>query len=321
MKTVYIDFLGFHSGFIKEDNWIVNLLRKSYNIEISKEAPYVFIGPFDPYSYIAETRNKISIFIPGEAIFPDFNFFDYALGFDEFNYDDRYFRYLLLSITMQRGKFVEKVSDPFSRKFCNFIYGNPDAHPNRDLFFHLLNNYKKVDSLGNHLKNTDIVIEPRVGNWYQGSIDVKSNYKFSLSFENSNMKGYTTEKIISSFQANSIPIYWGNSNVAKEIDPAGFINCHDYESFEHVIEKIKELDTDKANYLKMLESSKSVFFQESFHETQNKNLLLFFENIFDQEFESAKRKPIGYWTTRHLDSIIKPEKKKAKKNFLKFLKK
>ena len=318
MKTIYLDFLGFNSGLIKENHWITKLLSKTYNIQISKNAQYVVIGPLNPYSFISETADKISIFVPGEAIFPDFNYFDYALGFDEFHYDDRYFRYLLLSLTMQRGEFSKQLKDPFSRKFCNFIYQNPQAHPNRDVFFHLLNKYKKVDSLGSHLKNTDINIEPRNGNWYQGSIDIKSNYKFSLSFENSLFKGYTTEKIISSFQAKSIPIYWGNADVSKEINPEGFINCHDYESFEHVIEKVKELDTNETKYLKMLKSAKSIFLDNHFHEIQNSKLLAFFENIFNQEFETAKRKPLGYWTERHLNSIIQPDKKKDKRFFFKF---
>ncbi|ANW96822.1 hypothetical protein AXE80_11260 [Wenyingzhuangia fucanilytica] len=321
MKTIYIDFLGFDLSLNKEDNWIVSLLSRSYHVKISKDAPYVFVGSFDPYSYRTEITDKISIYIPGEAIFPDFNFFDYALGFDEFNYDDRYFRWLPLGNTMARGKFVNNIQKPFGRKFCNFIYGNPDAHPNRDLLFHMLNKYKKVDSLGAHLKNTNIDIEPRNGNWYQGSIDIKSEYKFSLSLENSLMKGYTTEKIISSFQAKSIPIYWGNPNVTKEIDPDGFINCHDYESFDHVVEKVKEIDNDKTKYLKMLQSAKSLFFEETFHENQNKKLLLFFENIFDKEFKDAKRKPVGYWTSRHLDTLlIKPEKKQSLTSRLKFWK-
>ena len=320
MQTIYIDFLGFYE-LNKEDNWIVNLLRRSYNVKISKDAPYIFVGSFDPYSFRSEINNKISIYVPGEAIFPDFNLFDYALGFDEFCYDDRYFRYLLLSITYQRGKFIKNIDNPFDRKFCNFIYGNSGAHPNRDLLFHMLSKYKKVDALGAHLKNVDIDIEPRDGNWYQGSIDIKSEYKFSLSLENSLYKGYTSEKIISSFKAKSIPIYWGNPNITKEIDSEGFINCHDYESFEHVIEKVKEIDNDKTKYLKMLNSSRSIFFEDSFHEAQNNNLLSFFENIFDQKFEEAKRKPVGFWTNRHLDVLLtKPQKKKSLSRALKFWK-
>ncbi|MEI6865953.1 glycosyltransferase family 10 [Flavicella sp.] len=318
MKTIYLDFLGFHPDLQIENSSIVKLLGKNYNVKISKDSQYVFIGSFNPYSYIRQTRDKISIFYPGEAIFPDFNYFDYAIGFDEFNYDDRYFRFLPLANTKKRGNTAKTINNPFNREFCNFIYANPDAHQNRDKFFHLLNKYKKVDSLGSHLKNTDLEIEPRGGNWYQGSIDTKSNYKFSLAFENALYKGYTTEKIISSFQAKSIPIYWGNPNINKEIDPSGFINCHDYTSFEEVIERIKEIDNDKNQYLKMLKSSKSIFFENNFHELQNQNLISFLENIFDKEFHLAKRKPVGYWTSRHLDSLqMKPKNKSIFRNLFK----
>lgn len=319
MKTIYIDFLGFDSGFDKKNNWIVELLNKRFIVNVTNDSDYVFIGSFEPYNFIVETTNKITIFIPGEAIFPDLNYFDYAVGFDDFAYDDRYFRFLNLALTMQRGVSVDEIKEPFSRKFCNFIYMNPKAHPNRDKFFHLLNTYKKVDSLGEHLKNTPEIIEPRRGNWYQGSIDTKSNYKFSLSFENSIMNGYTTEKIMSSFQAKSIPIYWGNPRVSKEINPEGFINCHDFESFDHVLEKVKEIDSDKSKYLKMLNSAESIFLEPGFYQNQQDRFLDFLANIFSQDIYQAKRKPIGYWTTRHFESFQKPKKnKKSLKQFLKF---
>lgn len=310
MKTIYVNFLGFHPDLNIEDNSLYKLLKEKFDIRISKDAQYVFIGSFDPYSYIQETQDKITIFHPGEAISTDFNFFDYGIGFDNFEYGDRYFRFLPLAVTLKRGTSINHIENPFDRKFCNFIYANPDAHPYRDKFFHLLNTYKKVDSLGSHLKNVNYDIEPRHGNWYQGSIDIKSQYKFSLSFENSIFRGYTSEKIISSFQAKSVPIYWGNPNVTKEIDPDGFINCHDYETLDEVIEVIKIIDTDKNKYLKMLNSAKSIFLEDTFYARQNENLLDFLENIFNQEFESAKRRPIGYWTDRQMNSIIKEESTK-----------
>lgn len=315
MKTLYIDFLGFDPNMNIEESSIFKLLSTEYNVKISKNSPYVIIGSRNPYSHVYETKDKITIFYPGEAIFPDFNYFDYAIGFDQFSLNDRYFRFLPLANTLQRGKSIKIMENPFDRKFCNFIYANPNAHKNRDFFFNLLNNYKKVDSLGNHLKNVELNIEPRDGNWYQGSIDIKSKYKFSISFENAIYEGYTSEKIISSFQAKSIPIYWGNPKVNQEIDPRGFVNCHDYNSFDDAIEHIKEINEDKTKYLKMLASAESIFFEKKFYELQNQNLLSFFKNIFDNDFNQAIRKPSGYWNTRHFDSFFKEEPKK--KSFLK----
>ena len=60
----------------------------------------------------------------------------------------------------------------------------------------------------------------------------------------------------------------------------------------------------------MLNSAKSIFLEDTFYARQNENLLDFLENICNQEFESAKRRPIGYWTDRQMNSIIKEESTK-----------
>ena len=44
-------------------------------------------------------------------------------------------------------------------------------------------------------------------------MDFIKDYKFVISFENSSNPGYTTEKLIEPMLVNSIPIYWGNTEV------------------------------------------------------------------------------------------------------------
>tara|TARA_B100000941_G_C28479298_1_gene541139 strand:- start:197 stop:1150 length:954 start_codon:yes stop_codon:yes gene_type:complete len=70
-------------------------------------------------------------------------------------------------------------------------------------------------------------------------IDEYSKYKFVLTMENSNVKGYVTEKILCALVAGSIPIYWGDHHYAKKLfNPNAFICIQDFENFELCIDYI-----------------------------------------------------------------------------------
>ena len=40
-------------------------------------------------------------------------------------------------------------------------------------------------------------------------------FRFAMAFENANVSGYVTEKIVNAFLAGAIPIYWGHPDVFK----------------------------------------------------------------------------------------------------------
>jgi hypothetical protein len=77
---------------------------------------------------------------------------------------------------------------------------------------------------------------------------------FSPNPKNSNYVdvGYTTEKIIEPFCANTIPLYWGNPFISDDFNNHMFINWHDYNDDDAMIEKIIELDNDKEKYFSYL---------------------------------------------------------------------
>ena len=80
--------------------------------------------------------------------------------------------------------------------------------------------------------------------WSELSRMIKSKYKFSIASENARYKGYTSEKLLTSFEAHTVPIYWGNPYVTEEFNPEAFVNCMDYESFDEVVKRVKEIDED-----------------------------------------------------------------------------
>ena len=66
-----------------------------------------------------------------------------------------------------------------------------------------------------------------IGNNIRESINDKikffSSYKFSIAMENSNGDGYISEKIVDSFLAGTVPIYYGDYMVDEYINPKTYI--------------------------------------------------------------------------------------------------
>ena len=208
MKRIRIKYLDWWEGFNPEDYKIHNILSKHYEIEQSENPDYVFCSLF---SKEALKYNAVRILYSGENFCPDFNLFDYAIGFDYLIFGDRYIRYpnylFNIKYSQETNMMLNKhtISDElFSNKtdFCSFVVSNGNADPIRDLFFDKLSEYKRVNSGGKYRNN--IGIPQGVENKYE----FQKKHKFVIAFENSSQPGYTTEKLIQAFSAGSIPIYW-----------------------------------------------------------------------------------------------------------------
>ncbi len=91
---------------------------------------------------------------------------------------------------MIKNFFAAVISDNFNTGYFRFH------------FFNKLNKYKKIDMGGRAFNN--------IGEYVGDKIKFLSSYKFSFSMENSDGDGYASEKIIDSFLAGTIPIYYGD---------------------------------------------------------------------------------------------------------------
>jgi len=257
-----------------------NLLRKFYSMDI------------------------ITIFWAGECIEPDMNIFDYAVCWDDnLHLDDRIARVppvkeMFHLFVLEKGKNNVTPKDAHKLlqskdRFCNFIYSNPNAHPMRDRLFYLLSTYKKVDSLGKHLNNAS-----RPGTGYAGhrkeTTLLKTNYKFSIAAENAAYAGYTSEKILTAFQAHTVPIYWGNPNVEKEYNKKAFINVQNFPTPEELLNEIRRIDESDELWCQMVSEPWETPEQEAKHDRQMEEYLSFIDHIFNQEFSQAHRVPVGF---------------------------
>ena len=223
------------------------MASKLYTLELSEKPDILF------YSCTGDEHLKYNctrVFYTPENIRPNFDRCDYAFSFDypvsERNYRLPFYRRLAEYPQLFQPR------DPVSvmkqqRKFCSFMVSNPNA-VERIEFFNKLSRYRQVDSGGRHLNNIGSPIAPGAEN----KLDWMRNYKFSITFENSSYPGYTTEKLMHALITDTIPIYWGNPLVHLDFNPKAYINCHDFNSFDEVIELVKEIDHNENLYKEYL---------------------------------------------------------------------
>ncbi len=284
-KTIQIKYLDFSKNFNGENHFLTRLLRQKYNVEISDKADYAFysVGGGDHHDF-----NGIRIFFTGENVVPNFNYCDYAFGFQYLTFEDRYYRLPLWRIyggdlekAMKKG--VELSDEELlNRKFCATVISNSkQTDGTREAFFEALSKYKQVASGGKWKNN--------VGGPVPDKLAFQSQYKFVQAYENTLSRGYTTEKLLQAFAANAIPIYYGDPAASQDFNPEAFINAHDFDSLEELVAYVKKIDEDDALYLKMV---RAPIFKDGKMPTHltDEALLNFLSPIFDVPFEKARRR-------------------------------
>lgn len=289
-KTIKINYIDFWPGFKKNDNYFYNILTKYYNVEISDNPDYVFCSCFSRkhFKYV----DCVKIFYTGENIIPDFNLYDYAMGFHYIDFEDRYLRiphYALYDqcIPLALNKHTHEDSYYLAKKkFCNYVISNPYAAPQRDMIIEALSKYKELASGGKYRNN--------VGGPVPDKVAFSKDYRFTIAFENSAMSGYTTEKIFDAYAAETIPIYWGSSRITEEFNPESFVNANEYSDFDELTEYVKEIYENDELYLKMMKTPICDERFQAYECLKEDYADAFLRNIFDQDLDKAKRRNMVY---------------------------
>ncbi len=86
------------------------------------------------------------------------------------------------------------------------------------------------------------------GGWRLSKLGVLHKYRFTVAFENSEHLGYTTEKVFDAFQADTVPIYWGNPAAAIDVDPRAMISFYEHGSLAKLVDHVLEVDADPDLY-------------------------------------------------------------------------
>ena len=309
--TSFLEYINCGGGKIDEE-----LVWDSKNPEILFATELINVSK----KYWKEFRKlypkaKVHVMFSREAVEPDFNFFDYAIGFnDNLTFDDRFIR--LMPPLKLYPNFIFSKENTINTKeealqelkkkkgFCNFLYSNSNAHPMRDRLFHAICEYKKVDSLGRHLNNIG-----KKGTGFQGHAaeckDIKSFYKFSIASENAVYPGYTSEKVFTSLEAHTVPIYFGNPHISDDLNPNAIINVNDFHNLDELVEYIAKVDSDDELWA-------SYICQPWFKEKQSANnqaRISEYERrlkaIFESPLEDAKRLSVGTHVSEYRKNLLR----------------
>ena len=262
-------------------------------------------------------KDCILIYFSGECATPDLNVYDYAIAFDRYLQNGDRIARLSTCRFYSVSLFPEYMEMEINRqmlsqkmKFCNFMYSH--AYSTRDELFYKICEYKKVDSTGKHLNNTGAKDTRYNADWRRLSIEDRMPYKFSIAAENASFPGYVSEKLLSCLEAHTVPIYWGDPTIGEELNTKAFINCHEYNSFDEVLERVKEIDSNDELFMSILKEPWQTEEQKKNSEELNRKYDEWILKIFTQSKEEAKRRPIGTypemyrrWYTQRYKRTIK----------------
>ena len=145
------------------------------------------------------------------------------------------------------------VSTKAKAHFAAFMYSNcgmVSTSVVRMAFFDLLSEYKHVHALGKCRGETNKEAHKAVTwrwsgatnqqaaekSFYDGAAQTFAAYKFTVAFENTQVHGYVTEKLINPYLGGSVPIYWGAPDLTElGFNTKAFVHCKiktpDFESW------------------------------------------------------------------------------------------
>lgn len=283
-QIIKVGFCAFGKDFNYKEFLPIKLLSDKYDFQLSDNPDYLFYTPADNTHH---NFDCIRIFWTGENIIPNFNYCDYAIGFSTLSFDDRYMRLPLwttyktaLEKAINRQNTITK-EQALNRSFCATVISNSKQTDGvREKMFEILSSYKSVAS-GGKWKNS-------VGGPVPDKIEFQKNYKFCLCAENTYAPGYTTEKILEAFASNCIPIYYGDPLAVQDFNPKAFINAHDFPDMASLLERVKEIDSNDELYWQILQESP--FLPNTLEKYSDEKVAEFFDHIFSQPYEKAKRR-------------------------------
>lgn len=310
-----IVFTDWWDGFDIHNNFITQALEGAIEYQVldgtdallnRNEVDFVFCSVFGKEALSYKCPR---IFFTGENEVPDFNIYDYGIGFDNISFGDRYIRFPLYAAFYPKD--CEKMMDKneslnfvqaLRRDFCSMVVSNGYlVDPYREDLFNKLCEYKFVASGGRYKNNID---QPE---GIEDKLDFLGNYKFNISCENVSHLGYCTEKIVQAFAAKTVPIYWGDPNVVMYFNPRAFVNCNDYDSIEDVVNAVKILDEDDKKYQEMLSEPAIVNDDYRIDKLRN-DFKIWLINVVDQEKDVAYRRTLKGRSEAYENRIIECER-------------
>lgn len=309
MKTIKLKYVGTFEGFNEKQNLIYDILvGKGYDVQICEDADYVICDVFGENPYEFCKYPQVRIMYNGENFIPDFNLIDYAICPYPVQFQDRVFHLPTCVWPQKHWLSLPNKDRNYSREFLDqkeyfacFISSHESEYGIRGSFFKKLCEYKRVESPGTYLNNMP---NGETVSWMDESkATFQRKCKFTLCFESTSHRGFVTEKLMDAFYSDTIPVYYGDPDATTIFNKNAFINCTDYESFDAVIEKIKELDQDDEKFLEMMRQP--ILVDPEYPARVVQEMEDYVCHIFEQPLEKAYRRSRVFHPKRYDDYLAR----------------
>jgi len=272
-------------------------LARKYRIVADQERPHIAL--FSVFKNGRMTQmppppdiGVPTIFLTGEDVTPNMRRCDAAISF---RHDISSPRHMRIPNWVQRmnltgvspRSLLSAQRPPVSRgdRFCLFLYTHRVAL--REAFCRRLAERCPVDAPGRSLNNM-----PAIGSGIGDKLALQSRYRFTIAFENASSPGYTTEKIVESFCAGSLPIYWGDPLVHRDFNRDAFLNLADFPSQDALVETVLALDQDERSWRDRMQQP--VYAGDRLPDcADDDRIFAFLEPIFDAALAGRRRGRVG----------------------------
>ena len=181
-----------------------------------------------------------------------------------------YFPYFYLSMWQFQGVNLEDLSHRTSpllvpeKKFAGYATSHCKA-PHRSAFYDFVaRRYKPAHFLNKRCGRDDLSLnDDRKSDrrdetsWLTNIARDLSEFKFAIVFENADVPGYVTEKMLAARISGAIPVYYGNEVVYNIFNRDAFIDCtprHEETletSYERCLAKMREVDANETAWREM----------------------------------------------------------------------
>ena len=260
MKISFLDFWEYPVSFESNNNFLYYLLCESFeNIQIvePENADLIIFSCFGNDN--TRFKHCKKLFYTGENIRPTSKKCNYSMSFDFVDYDNTNIR---LPLWMMYIDWFNKKSygNPYylipenylynsneftikpKNKFCSTVFSA--IYNERINVINKLSEYKKVDTYGKYGIPLDY--------GEKNKLDIISDYKFSICFENSIYSGYFTEKLLHAKVAGSIPLYYSDLSFELDFNSKCCLNMQEI-GLDALCEKVMEIDNDDNLYREIIE--------------------------------------------------------------------
>jgi len=279
MKNLSVCFLNSWTGFDWNDNFIYHTLSTEYNVEINQENPDIVIcnnTNYSPDNGVTDRyRGKAKIIHWHCESFdttglPDYNKCDYSISSCKHEHEKNV-RIPLWSFYIQwfesqpqynpvRNQAylvsleqIEKKYPPHKKpKFCCLLTNNGNGFKSEGYPPFLEWSQKQglvTESRGKAFRNM-----PPIGdNGFNelSKMQYVKDFKFNLAYDNSDNRGWITEKMIHPMVVGTIPIYWGAVDVAEEFNKHAFLDIRDFENLDALHDRVLQIHNDDSLFFEM----------------------------------------------------------------------